>query len=225
MLLSDRTRKYVEAMIRDGDNFDYFKWLRGVREEEAREKHISAVVPSAKPVAPETGHLPNTSDRRNGCINVAPAVMTQPAPIYRLNHKARGETPEIRLRRRLMKASDAFDEFQESRVRDAVYGYLGAVFEIVEHYRLRRRTKSLLRRAFKFADLPFAKNADPFAVIIRCTCDQSADNKTISKWARALRYVANRKKPRTSLKTFIKKMGGINACAARYARYFGRGSR
>ena len=143
MLLSDRTRKYVEAMIRDGDNFDYFKWLRGVREEEAQEKHISAVVPSGKTVAPQTGNLPNTSDRRNGCVNVAPAVMTKPAPICRLNHKARGETPEIRLRRRLMKASDAFDEFQESRVRDAVYGYLGAVFEIVEHYRLRRRTKSL----------------------------------------------------------------------------------
>jgi len=53
-----------------------------------------------------------------------------------------------------MKASDAFDEFQESRVRDAVYGYLGTVFEVVEHYRLRGRTKSLLRRAFKFADLP-----------------------------------------------------------------------
>ena len=52
----------MEAMIRDGDNFDYFKWLRGVREEEeaqAQEKHISGVVPSDKAVAPETGNLPN----------------------------------------------------------------------------------------------------------------------------------------------------------------------
>ena len=35
------------------------------------------------------------------------------------------------------------------------------------------------------------------------------DNKTISKWARALRYVAHCKKPRTPLKRFMKKMGAL----------------
>ena len=83
---------------------------------------------------------------------------------------------------------------------------------------MRRRTKRLLRNAFEFANVPFKKNADPFAAIIRCTCRDAADSKTISKWSRALRYVARSKEPRTRLKIFMKKVGGVNACAARYAK-------
>ena len=30
-LLSSRTAKYVEAMIREGDNFDYVSWLKKVQ--------------------------------------------------------------------------------------------------------------------------------------------------------------------------------------------------
>jgi hypothetical protein len=93
------------------------------------------------------------------------------------------------------------------------------------HYRVRGRTNKLLRHAFKFANLPFDKNANPFTAVIRCTCDDEIDSKTISKWARALRYVARCKKPQTRLKTFMKEVGGINACANLYARFFGRGSR
>ena len=95
-------------------------------------------------------------------------------------------------------------QVQATRARDAVYGYLQAVFAIVMHYRVRRRTKRLLRHAFRFADLPFEKHADPFTAVIRCTSGGAADDKTISKWARALRYVAQCKKPGTSLKAFMK---------------------
>ena len=93
------------------------------------------------------------------------------------------------------------------------------------HYKVRRRTNKLLRHAFKFANLPFDKNANPFTAVIRCTCDDEIDSKTISKWARALRYVAHCKAPQTRLKTFMKKVGGVNACADLYARYFGRSAR
>jgi hypothetical protein len=59
--------------------------------------------------------------------------------------------------------------------------------------------------------------------VIRATCDrEKLDNKTISKWSRALRYVAKFKKG-TPLKTFIKNRGGVNACAALFARVLGRG--
>jgi hypothetical protein len=67
-------------------------------------------------------------------------------------------------------------------------------------------------------------NADPFAVIIRCTCEQQLNRKIISKYSRALQYVAQVKK-RTPLKTFMKKRGGINGCADRYAEHFGRTKR
>jgi len=89
-----------------------------------------------------------------------------------------------------------------------VYGYLAHVFKIVEHYKVRRKTGKLLRHASEFADLPFDKNANPFTAIIRCTSDDGIDSKMISKWARALRYVARSKKPETGLKAFIKEAGG-----------------
>ena len=39
-----------------------------------------------------------------------------------------------------------------------MYEYLAAVFAIVTHYKVRRRTNRLLRHAFKFANLPFDTN-------------------------------------------------------------------
>jgi hypothetical protein len=93
------------------------------------------------------------------------------------------------------------------------------------HYKVRRRTTRLRRHAFKFANLPLNNSSDLFTAVIRCTCDHSSDSKTISKWARALRYVAHCKRPRTGLKTFMKDAGGVNTCAELYARYFGRRAR
>jgi hypothetical protein len=122
----------------------------------------------------------------------------------------------------LERISSAWDDFQASRMRDAVYGYLDAVFAIVEHYRVRRRTKRLLRRASEFSGLPFDKQADPFTAVIRCTSADEVDSKTISKWARALRYAARSKEPAVQLRTFMKRAGGVNACADRYAKYLGR---
>ncbi len=113
---------------------------------------------------------------------------------------------------------EVWSDFQSSRARDAVYGYLAHVFAIVEHYKMRRKTRRLLQHAFEFADLLFEQNADPFTAIIRCTSDDAADSKMVSKWTRALRFVARSKKPQTGLKTFMKNAGGINACAYGYTR-------
>src|SRR4029077_3170505 len=125
----------------------------------------------------------------------------------------------------LERISSACDDFQASRARDAVYGYLGVVFEMVMHYKMRRRTKRLLRRAAKFSGLRLENNADPFTAVIRCTSEYVVDSKTISKWARALRYVAHSNVPRARLKKFMKRAGGVNACASLYARCYGRGGR
>jgi len=228
-MLSSRTAKYIEALNRDGDNFDYKRWLQSVREEGSKAKQISAVITSGEPAVSVIGNLPKTSDRGDARISAAPAVVAKPASVLaafgRPGHQVGNETPEARLRRRLKKVCQAWGAFQESRARDAVYRYLGAVFGIVVHYKVRRKTDRLLRHAFEFADLPLDKNADSFAAVIRCTSDDTVDSKTISKWARALRYVAYCLVPRTQLKAFMKEAGGVNACADRYARYYGRGRR
>jgi hypothetical protein len=129
------------------------------------------------------------------------------------------------MRQRLVVVRGAWRQFQKTRDRDGVYGYLRAVFSVVQHYRGRRRTKRLLRRAFKFGGLPSDMSMDPFAAVIRSTCKKKLDRKAISKWSRALRYAARFKKPRVRLIPFIKNRGGINGCAALYAEHFGRGRR
>jgi hypothetical protein len=219
--LSPRTAKYVAALMREGDNLDYDKWFQGVREEEAQAKKVRATFTSGKIAATEIGNPISVSGFRGALPNRT--LMTETVPITgrirRSHQEPGGKTPKARLRRRLEKVRDAWDDFQVSRTRDAVYGFLGAVFEMVMHYKVRRRTTRLRRHAFKFAELPFDKNADPFSAIIRCTSDDNADSKTISKWARALRYVARRKEPAARLRTFMKEAGGVNACADNYARY------
>src|SRR4029077_15657767 len=168
--------------------FDYFKWLQKVRDEEGQARQIPATFTSGKIIAPEIDPPIGTTDCRSASLNSGPAPMTRAAPLpkARSHNEPRNKTPKARLRRLLEKVRDAWDDFQASRARDAVYGYLEAVFAIVEHYKIRRRTQRLLQHAFKFANLPFAKNADPFTAVIRCTCDDEIDSKTISKWARAL---------------------------------------
>jgi hypothetical protein len=229
MLLSPRTAKYVEARIREGDEFDYRSWLERVREEDAQAKQVPAALSSGESVAIEMGDLINTPGRLDAWSNAEPVLSAKSAPIpkavHRSDHKATRGGPEDRLRQRLVMVCNAWEDFQECRKRDAVYGYLKAVFALVVDCKGRRRTQRLVRRAFQLAGVPLDENADPFAAVIRCTCERSIDNKTISKWARALRYAAHRKKPRTKLAAFIKKMGGINACADRHTRYLDRGGR
>jgi hypothetical protein len=226
-MLSPRTAKYVEALVLEGDDFDYFKWLRRVREEEAQAKQFPATCFLGELPPSEIGDLTNTPDLRDVRAISVPVLHAKSPPtpraVHRSDRKAQRESPQGRLRRRLIRVSDAFDEFQESRVRDAVYGYLKAVFALVVDCKGRRRTKRLLRRVYQFAGLPFEKNADPFAAVIRCTSERNLDCKTISKYSRALRYAARCKKPGTPLKRFVKEMGGINACAERYSIYLGRG--
>ncbi len=230
MLLPARTVKYIEALNREGDKFDYLMWLQRIREEEATQpEHVPSPITSSEPTPPEIQNLIDTTDRRAAFMLPGRGVVTRPATVRRplrcINHKSIADTPEARLRRRIATVCDAWKQFQASRTRDAVYGYLSAVFAVVEHYKLPRKTKKLLRHAFKSAGFPYDADADPFATIIRATCEGQVDSKTASKWSRALRYVAYCEVPSASLKTFMKEAGGINACAARFARYYGRSGR
>jgi hypothetical protein len=223
-LISPRTAKYVEAMIRE--DFNYNKWLKKAREEDAQAKQILTAFTCHDVIAAQVDNPINMSGNRDAgrsaSLRLVPETL-RTLIASRPHRQAKNQTPRARLRRWLEKVRDAWDDFQESRTRDAVYGYLESVFAIVMHYKVRRRTNRLLRHAFQFADLPFDKSADPFSAVIRCTCGDAADIKMISKWARALRFVARSKEPDSELRTFMKKAGGINACAERYAKLRRRG--
>ena len=215
-----------EAEWKKPGSYDEFT-QRALEEAGLSQRKPTANALTVPPLSPEPSHAPKTTPaptpRTNPGLagNQKNAVAARP-PISTTTCDAKSaDKAKKSLQQRLMHVWRAWEEFQETRDRDAVYEYLRAVFSIVQHYRWKGRTKKLIRRAFEFAELPFDKNADPFAAVIRCTCEQQLDRKTVSKWSRALRYVARFKK-RVPLKTFMKNRGGVNACAALFAECVGR---
>jgi hypothetical protein len=94
-MLSPRTAKYVEARVREGDNFDYWRWLRRVREEEAQAKQVLAAFSSDEYVAPEIGDSTNSPGRVDAWANSEPVLQAKSTPIprvvYRSDHKASRE--------------------------------------------------------------------------------------------------------------------------------------
>jgi hypothetical protein len=214
--MSARTAKYVEALIREGDSFDYDEWLKRVREQEAEANQRSAAL-NLSHAAAEHGNQARPSHPGRGAAALMTRNLHVSGAIRKSGQRLRGLTPAERLRRWLEKVQGAGQQFQRNRSRDAVYSYLEAVFAIVMHFKVRRRTQKLLREAFQFRKLGFPKNADPFTAIIRATSRDAVDNRVISKWARALRYAARCKPAEIRLKKFMKDAGGVNACAACYA--------
>ena len=126
------------------------------------------------------------------------------------------------LKQDLLRLQIAWDDCQASRARDAIYGYLSAVFDLVawwtaEHLALERAHKALrLQRMCPF------EGEEPFAAVIRCTADPAkVDKRTRSKWSRMLRYALRYKSHSEPLDRFIKRKGRINKCAGRFARRLG----
>jgi hypothetical protein len=208
--LTPRTADYVAALIREGDNFDFGKWLQRVREEEHQATPVPATYTLGDCRNAELGHPVEPPNSRGAWQYSSPALMTRatalPRVIRRPSQEPARKTAKAQVHRRLAEIHNAWDAFQANRARDAVYGYLEPVFAIVLHYKTRRKTKKLLRHSFKFAGLPLDRNADPVTAVIRCT-SEDVDSKTISKWARALRYVARCKVAPTRLRIFMKEAG------------------
>jgi hypothetical protein len=127
------------------------------------------------------------------------------------------------LKQDLLRVRNAWEDAQGSRDRDAIYGYLTAVFELVawwmaENRALERAQKALRLRHF----IPFDQE-EPFAAIIRCTSDLAkVDKRTRSKWSRALRYALTYKLTSEPLARFMKRKGGINRCAERFSAQRGK---
>jgi hypothetical protein len=124
------------------------------------------------------------------------------------------------LKQDLIRVRNAWDESQARRDRDAIYTYLTAVFDLVAWWAVENRA---LERALRLRRLIPTDHDEPFAAIIRCTADPAkVDKRTRSKWSRALRYALTYKLTSEPLARFMKRKGGINQCAAKFARHIGR---
>jgi hypothetical protein len=143
----------------------------------------------------------------------------------RMKTSARDDIPytDQALRQDLMRVRNAWDESQARRERDAIYTYLTAVFELVAWWMAENRALERAHKALRLRIIMPTEHDEPFAAIIRCTSDPSkVDKRTRSKWSRALRYTLAYKLTSEPLDQFIKRKGGINECASKFARHIGR---
>ena len=146
----------------------------------------------------------------------------------RLNRSAKEPVPYCKdaLREDLTRVRLAWEECQGSRDRNAIYGYLSAVFDLVMWWAAEGRAISRARSALQLQRLDLPATDEPFAAIILATADrQKVDKRTRSKWSRVMRYAAEYKTNAEPLATFVLRKGGINKCAARFTRCLGRGGR
>ncbi len=119
----------------------------------------------------------------------------------------------------LAEITRAWRIYRTTNGRDAVYIFLSRVFAVVTRWqRLNcavKNSRAVLRRQL---DAPQMK-PEPFGIVIYCTSDpEIVDAKTRSKWSRVLRYARKTKPGNQRLTDFIKSKGGLNECAARFAR-------
>jgi hypothetical protein len=152
-------------------------------------------------------------------------VLLSAKGLHRTAYAAHSADQRDDIKNALTDICQAWDDFQTSRDRNAVYRYLRNVYSVVTRCRSRRQIRALVRRACDFAGLACDKAADPFTTVIRCTSEKSLDYRTVSKWSRALRYAAYRKRAPRMLEDFMKATGGINACASRYTKVLGKGGK
>jgi hypothetical protein len=122
------------------------------------------------------------------------------------------------LKQDLRRLRNAWHDCQARRDRDAVYGYLTAVFDLVSWWTAENRALEQARQALRLRNIQPSDHDEPFAAIIRCTANPAkVDKRTRSKWSRMLRYAMKYKAHSEPLDRFVKRKGGINKCAGRFA--------
>ena len=131
------------------------------------------------------------------------------------------------LKANLQRLEREWDTYQSTRDRDAIYGYLTAVFDLVAVWVHEGTAVDYARWALWLRGHRSAVvSPEPFAAVIFCTSDsRKADFRTRSKWSRVLRYAAEFKDLDEPLAAYIKRKGDINKCAARFTRRLGRRGR
>src|ERR1700731_3158969 len=127
------------------------------------------------------------------------------------------------LQANLLRLQNEWETVQVNHDRGAIYQYLTAVFELVMWWANEDRAVTYAHQALPLRGHNSVREPEPFAAVILCTADRDkVDERTRSKWSRVLRYAAEFKSLDEPLRDFIKRKGGINKCASRFARRLGR---
>jgi hypothetical protein len=114
-------------------------------------------------------------------------------------------------------------EYQSIRDRSAVYRFLHMVAAQVDWWKRKPDEKREAIQAAMRENPNIELPEDKYAVVIMLTADpKKVDAKMRSKWSRVMQYCEAYKPKDELVRDFVQRKGGINKCAARYARRLGR---
>jgi hypothetical protein len=137
--------------------------------------------------------LPNNGEPKSAPTRTAGPIIGRAIPIPAAQSKLAAPespeaTPEKSIQADLREAAEAWRRYQATHDRDAVYGYLTAVYNVVMKWKREQRAWKSVGLALKLQGNAISMRVEPFAVVIRCTsAPDKVDGKTRSKWSRALR--------------------------------------
>jgi hypothetical protein len=112
----------------------------------------------------------------------------------------------------ITKAKEAWAKYQENSKynKNAVYGYLQVVFDLVQQWEKKGMADEYSLKALKRHEWTIQMKADPYARVICCSSD--AEPKIRSKWAIIMQWVADNNRRGRSFTEFVTNIGGLNEC-------------
>jgi hypothetical protein len=127
------------------------------------------------------------------------------------------------LEKDLQRVGEAWETLEATRRRTAIYPFLTAVFELVAWWAAEGMASGRAQRAIRKTMMASLPGIDPFAAIILVAAyPKRLDRRAVSRWSRVLRYALAYKPRSERLERFVRRKGGLNKCAALYARRLGR---
>jgi hypothetical protein len=136
-------------------------------------------------------------------------IITQPIVAPECSNHRISSEPNMQqvVERQFAHARRAWARYRSTRQRDAIYGYLGVVFEIVRRWKMLGHTRTCSLQALTAKIHGCIRSRDAFAIVILCTSDpHMVDAGTRSKWSRALRSAARLKPHAQELGASIKSL-------------------
>ena len=166
---------------------------------------------------PVSGHKANGANE--AACSAENSRSSQPIPGGERTDLEVNPNPVSSIETELARVRSAWARYRATNSRDAVYGYLTAVFRVVTRWRRLNCAVKNSRTALRLQAGAAQMKPEPFGIVIFCTADpEIVDAKTRSKWSRVLRYAARAKPASQRLTDFVKSNGGINECARKFAR-------
>jgi hypothetical protein len=112
----------------------------------------------------------------------------------------------------LKQLETAFDQYQSTRARSAVYGYLTAVYEFAVGFKTAVGCRRVAKQMAKQKGYVVREDQDRFSLLIRAT--STVNEKTRWKWTICLLCAVPLEVDPLELEGFIRELGGINQCVA-----------